>query len=312
MDWDMLEPLAGKVRNWGRWGEADQRGTLNHIGPEALRRAAATVTSGKAFSLSLRFDRNGPQTGAMRANPSLYFTDLATPLDPAKPEGPAMSDDIIHMALQCSTHWDALSHVHYDGVLYNGCRASETLSLRGASKNGIEHLASPGIMSRGVLLDVARFHGREILAPDHAIPIDDLEAVAAAQNVTIEPGDIVLIRTGHIRHFTINGDRAAFNNSQAGLHPACAEWLYDKSIAAVAADNLAVETISYENFTAGVPLAMHMACLRDMGMPLGEMFNLDALAEDCATDGRYTFLLCAPPLAITGAVGSPVNPMALK
>jgi kynurenine formamidase len=130
--------------------------------------------------------------------------------------------------------------------------------------------------------------------------------------MAVEPGDIVLVRTGHLRCFTVEHDREAFNGPQPGLSADCAEWLHDRSAAAVAADNLAVEQIGPETMTAGMPLPLHMLCLRDMGLPLGEMFDLEALAADCAADGRYAFLLSAPPLGITGAVGSPINPTALK
>ena len=104
----------------------------------------------------------------------------------------------------------------------------------------------------------------------------------------------------------------AFMGMQPGLSYTCAEWAHDKSLAAVAADNMAVEILNAEGFQSAVPLAFHMLALRDMGMPLGEMFNLEALAADCADDGRYSFMLSAPPLEVTGGFGSPVNPLALK
>jgi kynurenine formamidase len=306
-----FDAIADRLRNWGRWGPEDQRGTLNHIGPETLRDAAATVTDGKLFNLGLNFDKNGPQTGSGRFNPKLYATDLFTPLNPAKPSA-VYSDDVIHMPLQAATQWDALGHVHYDGVLYNNCKACDTLSEKGAARLGIEHLATPGIMSRGVLLDILRLKNAERLPIDYAITIDDLNAACAAQGVTMRKGDIVLIRTGHIQRFTVEKDRAAFTGMQPGLSPLCAEWVHDHSLAAVCADNLAVEVMAMEGLTSDMPLAFHMLCLRDMGCPLGEMFNLDALAADCAEDGRYSFLLSAPPIAFTNAFGSPVNPLALK
>ncbi len=306
-----FDRLAERLRNWGRWGDDDQRGTLNHIGPEALKNAAATVRSGKLFSLGLNFDKDGPQLGAGRFNPKLYPTDLFTPLNPAHPSA-RYSDDVIHMPLQAATQWDALAHVHYDGVLYNNCQACDTLSVKGASRLGIEHLATPGIMSRGVLLDILRLKRADRLPDDYAITVDDLNAACAAQGVRMMTGDIVLIRTGHIQRFTVERDRAAFSGMQPGLDPRCAEWVHDHSLAAVCADNLGVEILGPPVFRSEMPLAFHMLCLRDMGCPLGEMFNLDALAADCADDGRYTFLLSAPPIPFTNAVGSPVNPLALK
>jgi len=311
MDRPDFDSLAERLRNWGRWGDEDQRGTLNHISPEVLKGAVETVTAGKLFNLGLNFDRNGPQTGAGRFNPKLYATDLFTPLNPAKPSA-VYSDDVIHMPLQAATQWDALGHVHYDGVLYNNCKACDTLSEKGAARLGIEHLASPGIMSRGVLLDILRLKRVDRLPTNYAITVDDLNAACVAQGVQMRKGDVVLIRTGHIQRFTVDQDRAAFTGLQPGLSPLCAEWVHDHSLAAVCADNLAVEVMAPEGLGSDMPLAFHMLCLRDMGCPLGEMFNLDALAMDCAADGRYAFLLSAPPIAFTNAFGSPVNPLALK
>ena len=306
-----FDRLAEKLRNWGRWGETDQRGALNHIDPEALKRAAGEVQAGKLFNLGLRFDRNGPQMGRGRFNPLVYVTDLFTPLNPAVP-GVCYSDDVIHMPLQCATQWDALGHVHYDGQLCNGFSAREHLTEKGALRNGINHLAAPGILSRGVLLDIARLKGVDSLPVDYAITVDDLNACAEREGVSVRKGDILIVRTGHIRRFTLDQDRAGFMGLQPGLSFACAEWAYDKSIAAVAADNMAVEILHPEGLQSEAPLAFHMLALRDMGLPLGEMFHLEALAADCADDGRYTFLLSAPPLEVTNGFGSPVNPLALK
>ena len=306
-----FDRLAEQLRNWGRWGEADQRGALNHIGPQTLKNAAAEVRDGKLFNLGLAFNRDGPQPGRGRFNPMVYPTDLFTPLNPAVPNV-CFADDVIHMPLQCATQWDALAHVHYDGQLYNGCVARDCLTQKGALKMGVDHLAAPGIASRGVLVDIARLKGVERLPQDYAITVDDLNAACETQGVSVGVGDILLVRTGHIRAFTVDGDRGRFMGLQPGLGYACAEWAHDKSLAAVAADNMAVELLHPEIFASEAPLPFHMLALRDMGMPLGEMFNLEALAADCAADGRYAFLLTAPPLEVTGGFGSPVNPLALK
>ena len=137
-----FDKLAEQLRNWGRWGGADQRGTLNHVGPEALKkRGAAEVRDGKLFNLGLRFDREGPQLGRGRFNPMVYPTDLFTPLNPAVPNV-CYSDDVIHMPLQSATQWDARWPTStYDGQLYNGCSARECLTEKGALKMGINHLA---------------------------------------------------------------------------------------------------------------------------------------------------------------------------
>jgi len=304
--------LADKVRNWGRWGTEDSRGMLNHIGPEALMRATRSAKQGKLFSLGMRFDRNGPQrfhTG--RINPQLYMNVMDQVFTEAHPSA-RYNDDVVHMSLQCATQWDALSHVHYDGLLYNGHSARDALTSTGSKCHGVEHLASPGIMSRGVLLDVARLHGVEMLPGDHAIGPDELNRAVEQAAIKIETGAIVLVRTGNMRRFTVLNDAEAFNSNFPGLSPNCAEWLYDHSAAAVCCDNAAVEHLGPDTMNDEMCLPLHMLCLRDMGMPLGEMFDMEALAADCAADGQNSFLLCAPPLGFTGAVGSPVNPTVLK
>ncbi|MBV1918673.1 MAG: cyclase family protein [Sphingomonadaceae bacterium] len=305
-----FDKLAENLRNWGRWGKEDQRGTLNHIDPAALCRGAAEVRAGKMFNLGINFDRNGPQDGSFRINPMLYVTALDQIMNPEQPRS-RFSDDVVHMSLQCATQWDALSHAHYDGALYNGFSADESLSTSGAANCGVEHLAKPGIASRGVLLDIAKLKGTDILSPDTEIMPDDLNAACEAEGVSIESGDIVMVRTGWIGKFTQDG-RDSFNGLQPGLSPLCAEWLHQKNAATVCSDNIAVEIVNAEMIGGEMAMALHMFCLRDMGMPLGEMFDFDALAADCAADGQYTCMLAAPPLAITNAFGSPINPVALK
>ena len=154
----------------------------------------------------------------------------------------AMTDDVISMPLQASTQWDALAHVEYDGKLYNGFKSKSSITVHGACKCGIEHAASPGIMSRAVFLDVARWKGVERLPGNMSITADDLEKVCEAEGVSVERGDVVLIRTGHIRWFTEDGDRAMLRrDGQPGLSMDCALWLKDRDVVAVCADNTAVE-----------------------------------------------------------------------
>lgn len=304
--------IAKQVRNWERWGQDDVRGTLNHVDGAALRRAAAEVTQGKMINLGLSFGQGGPQLPEVtgRQNPQLFAAMLNQPLNPASPRA-QFNDDVVVMPTQCATQWDALSHGHYDGEMYNGCNASQ-VTAKGTPCHGIEHLASPGIASHGILIDIARFNGVDTLPADHRILPDELNRVCAAQGVTVEPGDIVLVRTGHLHNFLRTGDRSGVAGLQAGLAPECAEWLHDKSVAAVASDNMAVECLDMPALTGEIVLPLHMLCLRDMGMPLGELFDLERLASDCADDKRYTFMFAAPPLGIVGGFGSPVNPMIFK
>lgn len=300
--------LAKKVSNWGRWGAHDERGTVNFITPQVVRRAAAGVKRGDVFSLGLSFGAEGPQIGqGGRVNPLHLMSAVNGGYGP-DPEGFRYADDVIVMPLQCATQWDSLAHVHYGGLLYNGFPASTTTPA-GATRNAIDKLGN-GIVSRGVLLDIARLAGVERLPPGRVIGPDDLDKAERAQGVQVESGDVLLVRTGHITVFTADGNREGYMRQMPGLGIACVEWLHAREVAAVATDTMAVEVIPFED--PATPLPFHMLCIRDMGLTLGEMFDLEALAADCARDGVWEFLFSAPPLKVTGGVGSPLNPLAVK
>ena len=307
---DRVRAVAKRVSNWGRWGKADERGTLNLITPEVVKRAAACVRTGRVFSLGLAFGADGPQSGTVvgRFNPQHYMTAIGAPF--GAPGGFHYSDDVICMPLQCATQWDSLAHVHYDGLLYNGVPAAEALSAAGAAKNGIDKLAVDGIVSRGVLLDLPRLKGLGRLAPSTVITPADLDAAVAKQRVAIHPGDIAIVRTGHLQVFQEGGDKEIYLWQGPGLGIDCIEWLRARDVAAICADNTAIEVMPCEDPDVFYPV--HLLGIRDMGMPFGEMFDLETLAEDCASDGQWDFLLSAPPLKVSGGIGSPLNPLAVK
>jgi kynurenine formamidase len=212
--------------------------------------------------------------------------------------------------LQAAPQRDALSHVYYEQKFYNGFDANTCTSL-GASKGSIDKPAAAGkVVARGVLLDVAKFKGQNRLDEMAIVLPEDLDATAQAQGVEVGEGDVVLVRTGHWTRFLESHDGLAYAMTSPGLGWQCGKWLSDKKAAAVACDNMAVETGSEQ--LPGVLLPMHLLCLRDMGMMLGEMWNFEGLSAECASDGKYEFLLVAAPLQFTGAVGSPLNPIAIK
>ncbi|MBF6472757.1 MULTISPECIES: cyclase family protein [Nocardia] len=320
--------IADSVRNWGRWGAADELGTLNFITPDKVAQAARLVRHGRVFPLGVDFGSSGPQ-GAFkfRHNPVHVMTvdggDAATlteygpkwlrnsvgrELSGFFEDNPfRFNDDLIIMPLQAATQWDALSHVYYDDHLYNGFPASSVTSL-GAYHCGIDKVDGKGITTRGVLLDLVRHRGAEtFLEAGNPITPDELDEVVEAQGVEVGRGDILLIRTGWWARFLEAGDGT---EPYSGLDWRCATWLHEREIAAVAADNLMVE--DPVSGVDGTFLPMHMLCLRDMGLMLGEYWDLTALAADCAADGVYEFQLIAPPLRVIGAVGSPINPIAIK
>ena len=301
--------LGDRVRNWGRWGADDEIGTLNFITPAKRAAAAKLVRKGLTFSLQIPMNNKGPMAGPGRVNPVHTMTATGCDHVQAVPmaAGARYTDDVMFLYLQSGTEWDGLAHVFYDGLLYNGYDASNVDS-NGAHKVGIDKTCS-SYVSRGVLLDIARFHAVDCLDPAHRIDGDELDEVAAAQGVTIESGDIVLVRTGVLAHYARTGAWDVYHGSHPGLHHRAATWLHEHEIAAVASDNGAVEGYDKSAIPA---IPFHQLALRDMGLPLGETFNLESLAEDCAADGVYDCFFVAPALNITGAVGSPVNPLAMK
>lgn len=307
-----FERLLRSLSNQGRWGDDDERGALNYITDAKRRDAAALVHRGRSFSLAIPIaNGRGPQRGqGGRVNPLHLMT--ATGCDPSNQVDLGMgcryTDDFLALSVQGGTQWDALCHVFYDGRLYNG-HPAEGITSRGAEKNGIDKVHA-GLVSRGVLLDVARAKGVACLEPGYAIRTADLEATEASQGVRVESGDILLVRTGQMStvgpHFT---DWSVFHGLEAGLHWETAEWLHAREVAAVAADNSMVEA---SRVLEGVMIPFHMLALVNLGIHLGEFWYLEELAADCARDGVFEFMLVAQALPIEGGTGSPVNPLALK
>ncbi|HEY3144065.1 MAG TPA: cyclase family protein [Acidimicrobiales bacterium] len=304
---DHLRELGAKVSNTGRWGADDQRGTLNLLTPSAVLRGIAAARQGKVFSLAIPFDENGPQTGAIpgRENPrrEMLMVNQSFTGDPTEF---CTSDDRLTMGVQAATHWDALAHVSYEGRLYNGVPAT-VIDDSGAHQLGIDHFGP--VVGRGLLADVARVHGVDHFDDAYAITGDDLDAALGLGHLTAEPGDLLLVRTGQM-HWLRTGDRDRFGHPTPGLSTQSVEWLRDNDIAGVATDTLAFEVFPGED--PAVLLPVHLLHLVDMGMPQGQLWALDELANDCATDAQYDFLLSATPLPLTGSTGGAVAPTAVK
>jgi kynurenine formamidase len=305
-----LAALAARVSNWGRWGPDDQRGTLNLVTAESVRRGLAAARDGRAFSLAIPFDRQGPQWDSEnmphRVNPELHTHSVNVAFT-GDPRDFTTSDDSFRMGSQAATHWDALAHVGYDGRLYNDTPQSAVTAEHGAQRLGIEHFGA--FATRGVLLDVARLHGVDHFDDNYAITGDDLEQAAGAAGVSVAAGDALLVRTGQM-HFLRAGDKRRYSMPSPGLSSRSIEWLHDHDVAAVATDTITFEVYPCEDPRVFMPV--HMIQLRDMGLAQGQNWALDELAADCAADGRYECLLVATPLPLTGAVGAPVAPTAVK
>jgi kynurenine formamidase len=316
---DTVRAMAQQYRNWGRWGDDDQRGTLNHVTPDDVRAAAALVVSGTAISMALPYDEHGPQSGHFgRFNPIRLMTrdggDAVmgtTARDFYK--GPdrhfQSTDDIIIMPLQCGTQWDSLAHIVFEGRLYNGYGADEVTSA-GAFRNDVRQ-GSDAMVGRGVLLDMPRALGVEWLEPGHAISGDELDRAAAFGNVEVRRGDYVFVRTGAIARARAEQSWGAYSSGPApGPGLASVAWVADHEVAAMATDTWGFEV--QPNETPDVMQPLHIILLNQMGLWIGEIFDLEAVSGACAADGRYAFFFCGPPLPFTRGVGSPLNPMAIK
>jgi kynurenine formamidase len=306
----IIMEAAKKYRNWEKWGSEDQLGTFNYITAEKIAEAGQLVKHGKVFSLALPLDHKGPQRGIMnRFNPVHAMLEDGGDWEAgSRPfaNGIGGADDLVTMPLQCATHWDALSHIFDHGKMWNGYDACEVTS-RGAARNGIEQVA-PRLVSRGVLLDIARFKGVEALANGYAVSEQDLLGCIEAQGQTshVGTGDIVLLRTGQLGHARVAGWGTFAGGDAPGLSFYTLDWLSRSEIAAIASDTWGVEVRPNEFPGAFQP--WHQVVIPNMGLTVGEMFDVDALASD----GVYEFLLVAAPLPFTGAVGAPANPQAIK
>lgn len=305
-----LRQLGRELSNWGRWGAEDERGTLNLITPDRVARASRMVRRGARFCLSLPVDENGPydQRTSGRFNPIRRMTGYRG--DTHRGEffqSARFAEDMLITSNHSGTHVDALAHCWYDGKIYNGFDAAPTVTSWGAQRCGVE-VFNAGIMARAVLLDLPRSTGIDYLEPGTIIGPSGLEDALDATDVEVQPGDVLLVRTG-----TYPAARRGIDTGK-GHHPGlsweCARWFREHEVAMVCADNFAVETTM--PIPGSVEYPLHMLCLRDMGMPLGELFDLEELAQDCFDTGEYSCLLVAAPLNQPGATGSPLTPIAVK
>ncbi|MGW3119502.1 cyclase family protein [Streptomyces sp. NPDC001107] len=311
-----IADAAKRCSNWGRWGQDDVLGTLNFLDEGKRREGAALIRRGVSFSLAQRFEANGPQNGwRRRTNP--VHTMLSSGLDaefgpPEFPHGLGGADDVVFMPLQASTQWDGLGHVFDHGMAYNGRRASAVVTSEGDQLTGIETVADR-IAGRGVLLDVGRAIGTDGELPDgFAITAEHLEATIAAQGESsrVGRGDLLLVRTGQLARTRRDGWGDYAGGPAPGLSFTTADWLHTREIAGIATDTWGFEVRPNEFDRAFQPL--HQVAIPHMGLFIGEIWDLDALAADCAADGIYDFFLTAAPIPVTGAVGAPVNPIAIK
>lgn len=280
-----------------RWGSADERGALNLQTTESVLAGLGAAGSGRVYSLGLPVQRSGvPHVPHRPAPQRLTLTSdndagmfAAFGADP----GCGSHEDVVLVATHEATHMDALGHVFDGQRMYNGFRADATSSYGGLRHCGIDK-AGP-IVARGVLFDVVGARGP--LEPGYVITPEDLEACG----VTLTPGSVALVRTGWLEAFD---PIAGLTYQQPGIGVAAAHWLAGQDVVAVGADNTAVEAMPFEG---GAYMPVHVELLVRRGVYLLEHLVLEGLARD----GVQECLLVAAPLSITGASGSPVNPVAI-
>jgi kynurenine formamidase len=312
--YDELPVRAGAPAGaaWGVFGDDDAVGTINLLTPARVVDAASSIRSGKVFALNLPINIPDPPlfTRGKHSHTVKIFPNLDFVLD----------DYLDNFYPQASSQWDALAHVkHPVHGAYNGIPDRE-ITGRGGMRLGIDNLARRGIAGRGVLADVARYYdriGKSItFTKAESIPLEDVQAALEEEAVTLQAGDILLIRIGWTKFYLSASDEIKAELAKETVTPGIegsdrtARWLWNNHLAAVASDSPALEALPKGPDNENEFLHFHM--LAFFGMPIGEMWNLEGLADDCAADGNYDFFLTSAPLNIPGGVGSPPNALAIK
>lgn len=311
------ELLADAPKNWGRWGADDEIGSLNFLTSQEVLRGIQSVKQGKVITLgmaigNLRGDPVWPgRTPAQRLmvrDKSHYVSGKAKP----GKGGLEGADDFVMMFLQGSTQYDALGHTWYDDQLWNGYDAMTTMG--GLEKASVYPLAQHGIVGRGILLDVARTRGVDALAKGEEIPLAELLDSAEQQGVTIEKHDILILRTGFLTRFFKEGATKFYESPfiEPGLtySKALVDWFHEMEIPALCTDTIGNERTVHNE--TGIALPLHAALMRNLGVTMNEICDLEELGQSCAEDKQYTFLYVAAPIKFRNATGAPVNPVVIK
>jgi kynurenine formamidase len=315
-DTGMKDLLAAAPRNWGRWGDEDEVGSLNFLTNLEVLRGARAIRQGKVFTCGevIGHPKGDPlwpgRTGVKREmtvdKASYVRGDL-----PSLPGGAEFADDRIEMFLQGSTQFDALGHVWYDDKLWNGFPASGTNG--GLKKASVLPIAERGVVGRGVLLDMAAYRGKAYLEKGDLFGLEDLLGCAAAQGIRLEKHDILCLRLGFLQLLHIQGPEVFYADFvEPGLtySPELVDWFHDMEIPCLATDTISNETEL--DPAIGVQIPLHCALMRNLGIAFNEICNFERLAQDCHADGQWDFLYAAAPLKVHEGTGAPVNVLAIK
>lgn len=287
---------------WGRWGKDDERGALNLIGPDQVRRASTLVKTGEVLRLAQLLSGKTllpPHRCGMQLFMNRDGGDYAA--GARAPGGFKFAEDTVIMPLHFGTHIDALCHAWTGDEMYNGYLGNAVRSVRGAERLGVEKM--PPMVTRGLFLDMVQHKGHgEPLHPGTVITRADLQAACAKLGVTPERGDAILLRTGWLES-QVDSKSADFN-AEPGIDRDAAAWLVECEVALIGADNFAVEVLP---FAPGTVFPVHQLVIRDYGMPLIEGLDVSPLVAA----GRHEFMFMATALPIVGATGSPLVPVAV-
>ena len=304
-----FEAIFESVKNWGRWGPDDELGTLNYITPEKVCDAAALVRSGRRVSMAIPINRVSGPDNPMQAM-LLVVQGHDVPVDGSKVR---FGLDWLGMAAHGDTHThvDALCHISYAGVTYNGRPATEVLRTNGATAQDIA-VYHTGVVGRGVLLDIPKLRGVKWLEPGEAVTRTELEECAASQGVDLGEGDILVFRTGHHRR---RRELGPWDNSpppigegKAGLHIDTVSWMHEKRIAAFLPDG---DGEAVPSVVEGITYPIHPLQVVAMGMAVSDSLQFEELVAACEAEKRYEFMVVGLPLRLPGATGSPWNPIAI-
>ena len=297
------------LSNWGRWGEEDQKGCLNLISESNRLKAAALVKDGSTVSCAR------PITTEIQPDTSFqvqrYMVDSGEGRETDPPERRLVrrgASEFIGMVFhgQTITHIDALSHYSWQGKLYNGKPANLITSREGAQSHSIE-VASQGIVTRGVLLDIPLLRGKDWLEPNEPVMPEDLEAAEGLEGVNVDEGDILLVRTGNYK-MRLETGRVPNTQPMTACQVACTPWFKERGVAMLGTDTSNdIRPSHYATVTA----PLHTVSLVTLGMWLIDNANLEDLADKCRQLGRYEFMLSLGPLIMRNVTGSPVNPIAI-
>jgi kynurenine formamidase len=295
--------LFETVCNWGRWGDEGERGALNHLTPARTAAAARLVRSGATVTLSQ------PLRTMARIDvpePADHHMTMLTDVDIGSGSVRFAKDYVgVDYHNDGHSHIDAFSHVAYEGRLYGGI-SEKSVTSDGAGTGSIEVLKD-GLVGRGVLLDVPRVRGVAFMEPGDHVFREDLEAAERAQGVTVGPGDILLVRTGHARR-QAECEPWDTAKAKAGLHPTVATFLAERCVAVLGSDG---NNDTAPSTTEGIGFPIHVLAINAMGIHLLDYLQFEDLVGRCEEAGSWEFLFAAAPLRIVRGTGSPLNPTAI-